>query len=109
MEEAEGVFKVSGDGVLAAFAAGEGDVGDAGSEAAGVEGHHAAVFVVGVGDDVHDGGAGVELAEDLLEAGCSLVDGELAAGEGGDAFAAEVGGVGEGLRAGAGGEGCRKG
>ena len=68
-EEAEGVFEVAGHGVLAAFAAGEGEVGDAGAEAAGVEGEHAAVFVVGVGDDVEDGGAGVELAEKLLEAG----------------------------------------
>jgi hypothetical protein len=51
-EQAERVFEVAGDGVLAAFAAGEGDVGDAGAEAAGVEGEHAAVLVVGVGDDI---------------------------------------------------------
>ena len=95
-EESEGVFEVSGDGVLATFAAGEGDVGDTGAKAAGVEGHHAAVFVVGVGDDVHDGGAGVELAEELLEAGGALVDGELATSERGYALATEVGGVGEG-------------
>jgi len=101
-EEAEGVFEVAGDSVLAAFAAGEREVGDAGAEAAGVEGHHAAVFVVGVGDDVEDGGAGVELAEELLEAEGTLVDGELAPGEWGDALAAEVGGVGEGLLRGGG-------
>ncbi len=61
-DEAERVFEVAGDVVLAAFAAGEGEVGDAGAEAAGVEGEHAAVFVVGMRDDVEDGGAGVELA-----------------------------------------------
>ena len=106
-EEAEGVFKIGGHGVLAAFAAVEGEVGDAGAEASGVVGEHATVFVVGVGDDEHEGGSGVELAEELLQAGGTLVDGELAAGERGDTLAAEVGGVGEGLRRGrecAGGE-----
>jgi hypothetical protein len=98
-EQAEGVFEVAGHGVLAAFAAGEGEVGDAGAEAAGVEGEHAAVLVVGVGDDVEDGGAGLELAEELLEAegpgGIWTIDGELAAVARGDALAGEVGGVGE--------------
>ena len=92
-EEAEGVFKIAGHGVLAAFAAGEGEVGDAGAQATGVEGEHAAVFVVGVGDDVEDRGAGGELAEELGETGGAGVDGELAAVAGLDALAAEVGGV----------------
>ena len=95
-EEAESVFEVAGDGVLSAFASSEGEVGDAGSEAAGVESHHAAVFIVGMGDDVHDGGAGVELAEELLEAKGAFVDGEFAARERRRAFATEVGGVVEG-------------
>ena len=97
-EEAECVFEVAGHGVLSAFAAVEGEDGDAGAEASGVEGEHAAVFVVGVGDDEHEGGSGVELAEELLEAGGALVDGELAAVVRADALAAEVGGVSERLR-----------
>ena len=71
-DEAEGVFEVGGHGVLAAFAAGKREVGDAGTEAAGVEGEHAAVFVVGVSDDVEDGGSGVEPAEELLETMAAL-------------------------------------
>ena len=104
-EEAEGVFEVAGHGVLAAFAAGQRQVSHAGAEASGVEGQHAAVFVVGVGDDVEEGGAGVELAEELGEALRALVDGEFAAGVRGGALATEVGGVGEGcLRGEAGGK-----
>jgi hypothetical protein len=48
-----------------------------------------------VSDDVEDGGAGVEAAEELLEAEDAGVDGELAAVAGLDALTAEVGGVGE--------------
>ncbi len=104
-DEAERVFEVGGDEVLAAFAAGEGEVGDTGAEAAGVEGQHAAVLVVGVGDDVEDGGAGVETAKELGEAEGVAVDGELVTVGGRDALAAEVGGVGEGgLRGGCEGE-----
>ena len=64
-DQAERIFEVAGHEVLAAFAAGEGEVGDAGAKAARVEGEHAAVLVVGMGDDVEDGGAGVELAQEL--------------------------------------------
>ena len=39
-------------------------------------GEQAAVFVVGVGDDVHQGGAGAELEEELLEGGGAVVEGE---------------------------------
>ncbi len=52
-DEAEGVLEVARHGGLAAFAAGEGEGGDAGAEAAREEGEHAAVLVVGVGDDEH--------------------------------------------------------
>jgi len=95
-DEAERVFEVAGNEVLAAFAAGEGEVGNTGTEAAGVEGEHAAVFVVGVGDDVEDAGAGVEFAEELGEAEGAAVDGGLVAVAGLHALASEVGGVGEG-------------
>ncbi len=74
--EAEGVVEVGGHEVLAAFAAVEGEHGDAGAEAAGLEGEEAAVFVVGVGDDEHHGGAGAELEEELLEGGGAVIDGE---------------------------------
>ena len=90
--------------VLAAFAAVEGEDGDARAQAAGEIGEHAAVFVVGVGDDEHERGAGVELAEHLREAegvvglavaSYAAVDGQLAAVARADALAGEVGGVGE--------------
>ena len=47
-----------------------------------------------MGDDEHEGGSGAELAEELLEGGGAVVDGE-GVGEilRGDAFAGEVGGV----------------
>ena len=96
-DETEGVFEVAGHGILAAFAAGEGEVGDAGAEAARVEREHAAVFVVGVGDDEHQRGAGVEFAEELLKTerrvSFAAVDRELAAGARADALAAKVGGI----------------
>ncbi len=53
-------------------------------------------------DDVEDGGAGVEAAEELGESegglGFGCIDGKLVAVGGRDALAAEVGGIGEGLR-----------
>ncbi len=103
-EEAEGVFEVGGHGILPAFAASEGEDGDAGAEAAGVVREHAAVFVVRVGDDEHKRGACVQPAQHLREAegvvGLAVgteaaVDGELAAIAGTDALAGEVGGVSE--------------
>ena len=105
-DEAEGVVEVGGHEVLATFAAGEGKHGDACALAAGEVGKQAAVLVVGVGDDEHERGAGAELAEELLQGGGAVIDGETV-GErwGGDALAGEVGGVVEllgGQRAGCG-------
>jgi len=47
-----------------------------------------------VGDDQHEGGASAELAKELLECGCAVIEGE-GVGEVGrrDALAGEVGGV----------------
>ena len=86
--------KSDGHQVLAAFAAVEREHGDACALAAGEVGEHAAVFVVGVGDDEHEGGAGAELAEELLEGGRAVIDGQ-SVGEvlWGDALAGEVGGI----------------
>ena len=93
-DEAEGVVEVAGHEVLAAFAAVEGEGGDARALAAGEVGEHAVVFVVGVGDDEHEGGAGAELAEELLERGGAVIEGEGVGEVGrGDALAGEVGGV----------------
>ena len=92
-DKAEGVVEVGGHEVLAAFAAGEAEVGDAGAEAAGLIGEHAAVFVVGVGDDHEEAGAGGELFEGEGEAGGALVGGEVGAEGGADLFAGEVGWV----------------
>ena len=103
-EEAEGVFKVASDGILAAFATVEGERGDARSKATGVEGQHTAVFVVRMGGDEEKRSAGVEAAKELLKAAGALVDGELVTVAGGDALAAEVGRVGEGLRGEGGGD-----
>ena len=98
-EEAEGVVEVGGHEVLAAFAASEGEHGDAGAGSAGFEGEEAAVFVVGVGDDVHQGGSGAELVEELLEGGGAVIEGYgVGGGLGEDLLAGEVGGVGRGGR-----------
>ncbi len=67
-DEAERVIALAGHGVLAAFAAGEGHDGGAGAHAARLEGHHAAVFVVGMGNGEHEAGPGVELAQSLRQA-----------------------------------------
>ena len=93
-DEAEGVVEVGGHQVLAAFAAVEGEGGDAGALAAGEVGEHAVVLVVGVGDDEHEGGAGAELAQELLERGGTVVEGRVSARSWRrDALAGEVGGV----------------
>ena len=93
-DEAECIFEVGGHEVLAAFAAVEGEGGDARALAAGEIGEHAVVLVVGVGDDEHKGGSGAKLAEELLEGGGAVVEGKRV-GEvlRRDVFAGEVGGV----------------
>ena len=108
-DEAEGVVEVGGHEVLAAFAAVEGEDGDARALAAGEVGQHAAVLVVGVGDDEHEGGAGAELAQELLECGSAVIEGE-GVGEvlRRDALAGEVGGVLLGGELGRRGKGARE-
>jgi hypothetical protein len=93
-DEAKGVVEVGGHEVLAAFAAVEGEGGDARSLAAGEVGERAVVLVVGVGDDEHEGGAGAEFAQELLKRGGAVVEGERVGEVGrGDALAGEVGGI----------------
>ena len=82
-DEAEGVVRVGGHGVLAAFAAGEGEQRGADAEAAGDISEQRAVFVVGVGDDDHEAGGGGEALEGLLEGGCSAVFGDWQGDAGG--------------------------
>ena len=60
-EDAEGVVGFGGHGVLAAFAARQGEEHGADAEAAGEIGEQGAIFVVRVGDDHHDAGGGIEL------------------------------------------------
>ena len=91
-DEAEGVVAVGGHGVLAAFAAGEGEQGAADAEAAGESCEQRAVLVVGVGDDHHQAGGGGEALEGLLEGGGAAVFGD-----------------GQGDGAGLGGSGARRG
>ncbi len=55
---------IGGHGVLAAFAAVEGEERGADAEAAGEIGEQRAILVVGVGDDHHDAGGGAEAARD---------------------------------------------
>jgi hypothetical protein len=62
-------YAVGGHGVLAAFAAGEGEQRAAHAEAAREISEQRAVFVVGVGDDHHQAGGGGEALERLLEGG----------------------------------------
>jgi len=75
-DEAEGVVGIGGHGVLAAFAAGEGEEGAADAEAAREIGEQGAVFVVRMGDDHHEAGGGGEAPEGLLEGCCATVFGE---------------------------------
>lgn len=67
-DEAERVVALAGHRILAAFAAGEGHDGGARADAARFVSQHAAVFVVGVGDDEHEAAPRVELAKSLGEA-----------------------------------------
>src|ERR1019366_6806943 len=77
-----------------AFAAVEGEGCDARSLAAGEIGERAVVFVVGVGDDEHEGGAGAEFAQELLKRGGAVVEGQGVSKVGrGDTLAGEVGGI----------------
>ena len=64
---------IGGHGVLAAFAAVEGEQRGADAEAAGEIGEQSAVLVVGVGDDHHDAGGGTEAAQILGQRGGSTV------------------------------------
>ena len=95
-EEAQRVLKIAGHGVLSAFSAVEREHGDARAKAAGIQREHAAVFVVRMRNDEHERGPGVELAEDLLQAQRTLIDGQLAAVARAGALAAEVCGISEG-------------
>jgi hypothetical protein len=52
------ILHVVGHDVLTTLAAVQGEQSHAGALAAGFIGEHASVFVVGVGDDHHDAGAG---------------------------------------------------
>ena len=75
-DEAEGVVGVGRHGVLAAFAAGEGEQRAADAEAAGEVGEQGAVFVVRVGDDHHEAGGGGKALEGLFKGGCAAVLGD---------------------------------
>ena len=66
--------QVIGHDVLAALAAVQGEQSHARALATGFIGEHAAILVVGVGDDHHDAGAGAKLAQRLLERGRAAVD-----------------------------------
>jgi hypothetical protein len=65
---------VVGHDVLTTLAAIQREQGDASALATGLIGEHAAIFVVGVGDDHHEAGAGVKLAQRLLERGGAAVN-----------------------------------
>ena len=98
--QGELIPEIIGHDVLATLAAIEGEQGHARALAAGFIGEHAAILVVGVGDDHHEAGAGGKLAQRLLQRGRATVNPQrLVVGRGGD------GGGGRGLgREGARGE-----
>ena len=72
-DEAERVVGVGGNGVLAALAAGQRQLRGAHALAACLIGEHAAVFIVGMGDDDHQAGPGSEALEALLESCCAAI------------------------------------
>ena len=86
-DEAELIPVVGGHDVLSAFAAVEGEQSGVDALVAGFVGEHAGVFVVGVGDDEDEAGAGVEFLQALPDGGGAAVDGERRG---------ECGGVGDG-------------
>ena len=57
------VPQVVGHNVLTTLSAIQGEQGDASALAAGLVGEHSAIFVIGVGDDHHEAGAGTQLAQ----------------------------------------------
>src|ERR1700735_1709903 len=67
-DEAERVVEVAGHEVLAAFTARESERSRAYALAASFVGQHAAIFVVGVGDDHQQTGTGAELEQCLPKA-----------------------------------------
>ena len=75
-DEAQRIVGFAGHGILAAFAAGEGEQRAAHAEAARKISEQGAVFVVGVGDDHHHAGSGGKPAEGLLQRGRAAVFGQ---------------------------------
>ena len=73
-DEAERVVEVGGHEVLAAFTASQGKHRDTCPLAARFVGEHAAVFIVRMGDDEHERGAGAKLYQQLLQRGRAVVD-----------------------------------
>ena len=71
--EAHRVVGVGGHGVLAAFAAGEGEERDTCAQAAREVGEQRAIFIVRMSDDEHHAGGGSERLESLLELGLAAV------------------------------------
>ena len=67
-DQPQRIVAFAGHGILAAFAAGEGHDGRARTDAARFVSEHAAVLVVGMGDDEHEAAPGVELAQCLRQA-----------------------------------------
>ena len=77
--------QVVGHDVLATLATVQGEESHARTLAAGFVGEHAAILVVGMGDDHHEAGAGAQLAQRLLQRSGAAVDAQrLVVGRGGD-------------------------
>ncbi len=74
--QGELIPQVVGHDVLTTLAAGQGEQSHARTLAAGFIGEHAAILVVGVGDDHHDAGAGAQLAQRLLQRSGAAVNTE---------------------------------
>jgi len=75
-EEAELIPVVGGHNILSALSAVEGEEGSVDALVAALVGEHSGVFVVGVGDDEDEAGAGVKLLKALPDCGCATVNGE---------------------------------
>ena len=68
------ILHVIGHDVLTALAPVQGEQSYARTLTTGFIGEHAAILIVGVGDDQHETGAGAKLAQRLLERGRAAVD-----------------------------------
>jgi len=74
--DAELVIAIRGDRILAALAAGQGQLRSAHALAAALVGDHRAVFVIGMGDDHHQTGPGSEMFQALLESSGAAIFGQ---------------------------------